>query len=202
MNAADLAVAYGAGFVAGCGPCAAPRFVALLALTADAPRLVAARRTLSFALGSAAAYVVVAGAVSSAAAVAQLRQSYVLLSLACFSGAVATMRLGSSRSCPARCDGHAPVRTGPAFVGGFVTAAIATPCCLPMLALIAGPDGTAGAVAKTAAFVCGQLGPVVLVSGAETWLRNLVRPERLHLAGSTVCGGLMLFLSGYYALIA
>ena len=32
-----------------------------------------------------------------------------------------------------RCDGHAPVRTGPAFVGGFVTAAIATPCCFVTL---------------------------------------------------------------------
>ena len=202
MDAAGLAVAYGAGFVAGCGPCAAPRFVALLALTADAPRLVATRRALCFAIGSAAAYVVLAGASSSAAAFAQLRQSYVLLSLACFAGAVATMRRASSQPCTARCAGDTSARTRPAFVGGFVTAAIATPCCLPMLAVIAGPDAAAGAVAKTAAFVCGQLVPVVLVFAAEAWLRHLIRAERFHRAGSTVCGGLMLFLAGYYALIA
>jgi hypothetical protein len=160
------------------------------------------RRALWFLAGSAAAYCMVAGAFSTAAGVAGLPQSYLLLSLVCFAGGVGSLWFGSARSGERGCASSVHATSAPAFVGGFLSALIATPCCLPMLAVLAGPEEAGVAAAKAAAFVCGQLTPVLLVWGGQAWLRGLFAPERFHRAGSTVCGGLMLFLAGYYALLA
>ena len=145
MSAQALLGALGAGLIAGCGPCAASRVVALLSLACSARRIEAARRAVGFVFGSVAAYASLTGAFEYVVRVATSRELYWILSALALAATVAILVsvAGGGSTC-----GVLPGRVSPAasFAAGFACSLAGVPCCVPVLGLLAAsPAGGANA---------------------------------------------------------
>ncbi|MGR4065146.1 MAG: hypothetical protein ACLQPV_06830 [Vulcanimicrobiaceae bacterium] len=202
MTAFDsaIALAYGAGLLAGCGPCAAPRLLAFVAVTSNGLRPAKVLKLVAFSIGTACGYVAMAGAFSTFAGIAVSRQAYALLAVLCLAGSIAGLRPERSGPCDAKCRREYRISGAPAFVGGFAAALLGAPCCLPLLGVLAAPSAATPAPTFVA-FVAGQMTPLAGAVACGAALRAGVRSFARE-SGALVCAGLMLFLAGYYAVLA
>ena len=199
-------LAFAAGVVTSVGPCAAPRYVAVAACTHAARRPWAV--VASFAAGVIGAYVAlgsVAGALGTVWAASAA--TYTVLAAAFAIGGVVTLaRAGRS----GRAHGHAPANRsaslGGAFLLGASSAFVASPCCTPVVATIAGLTLTSGhsadGIALLGAFACGHVAPVVAAGALGTRLSAALRELADSQGPAIVAGSLMLALAAYDGVLA
>lgn len=110
-----------------------------------------------------------------------------------------------------RCDSHAhrPVLSGRsagwAFLSGGALGMIASPCCTPVIASIAGltmlDGGRWTALVTSAAFSIGHVSPVLALGMSATRLPPRTSDGFARCA-TVVTGGVLLSLGGYYAMLA
>ena len=200
---------FAAGAVTGIGPCAAPRFVAVAALTAGARRrsLVA----LAFGAGVACAYVALGLAGGSLGTLwSASRTIYVALAIVLAFSAFATL-LRHAHEAHATCDrvdtaNGVPASAGGVFLLGASSAFVVAPCCTPVLAALAGITVASGRLAEgsalLAAFGLGHALPVMLTGAIGAKLSVALRPLSASGAPAVVAGGLLLALAAYYGVLA
>jgi len=197
-------LAFAAGVVTSVGPCVAPRYVALAALTQTAVR--PWRIAGAYLAGLVAAMVAIGLAVDalSALRVASTQVNLALAVILAVTGVVTLARGG--RALHAHAGRRAPLGVGGVALLGTSGALVVSPCCTPILAAIAGLTVTAGRLgsgtALLAAYALGHALPLLLTTAAGRPLAA----GFARLAGSdapaTVSGTLMLALGSYYGLLA
>ena len=197
----EFAAAFAAGAFSSIGPCVAPRFLAIVA-TADSSRMGRLWKTLAFVAGVCLGYVLIAslaGAVGAIAAVTPQLYAIMGVAFAVF-GIVTVVRATRHAHCT-----HAHVRTlsgGALFLAGCASALVPSPCCMPVVALmatapIARPHWYV--VALVGAFALGHALPLLAAGVGVARLRTLT--EEFAQAARTVAGALMLALGAYYAVL-
>jgi len=198
---------FGAGVVSSFGPCAAPRFFALINLTAGEAGLRRWARIGSFVAGLCGSYVLLG---SIAGALGYLNDgstyAYAILGtgLICC-GLAAIVRTPRGHACATARPAARNAPLGTAFVAGLVFVGVGSPCCGPIVAAVAG-TGLAGGAAQNAAllgaFALGHATP--LVAAACGWVRlgNVLAARVPTSALATVGGAVMMALGSYYALLA
>jgi cytochrome c-type biogenesis protein len=202
----DSAYAYPLVFLAGVvtsiGPCVAPRYVALTALShaSAKPRSTAA----GFVGGLLCGYVVLGiGADLLGVVIANSRLVYALLAVGlAVGGAVTLLRDGRSSAC----EGHAPVAgTGPSFIAGACSAWVVSPCCTPIVTILAARAAAGHAWQSGTLLLTFALGHATLLVAGSSMTDRLSaffgRTARI-VASPIVAGTLMLALAGYYGLLA
>jgi cytochrome c biogenesis protein CcdA len=195
---------FAAGAVSGFGPCAAPRYVAVAALSSSAPRPYVT--IAAFVAGLIGANVVL-GLAGDALSVLLAASGRLYGMLAIVLAAAGLLALWRGNPTTHRHAAH--VRSagpGGPFLLGVSSAFVVAPCCTPVLATIAalttsgGP--TFGAAALLATFGLGHAFPVVASGALGTRVAGLFRPAQAAQAPAIVSGGLLLALAGYYGALA
>lgn len=199
-------LAFAAGAVSSIGPCVAPRFIAIAGLTAGKQRRQSAGALCGFigglvsayaALGAAASLLVRAGAFSTAL--------YDLLAVALIAGGIQTL-LREPQSCEHASQPGNGAGFGAAFLLGACFAFIVSPCCTPIVAVIAAYSAASGNVlfgaGILACFAAGHAVPLALTGVCAERLSTLLARSNLQRAARTAGGGLMLAVGAYYAVLA
>lgn len=191
------------GVISSCGPCVAPRFVAISACASEASRPRAA--VLAFVTGLVCAYASFGFAASLFAGLHSLSSLvYGAVALALAAGGLVTITHathGGERETTKR----RPQTLGGLFLLGGSFAFVVSPCCTPLLATILAytslvGDRTYGAT-MLAAFALGHSTPLIAYGVLGLKGGEALRRIALGQAVSTVNGALMLALAGYYALL-
>jgi cytochrome c biogenesis protein CcdA len=191
MLALTMGAAFAAGAATSIGPCAAPRYLALAALTANARGWSRWLRVGLFALGLMLCYAVLA---QTAGAVRGLIQwsAYVYAALAVLSLFFGLRALVLAPRC-AHGASH-----GAALLAGGAMGLVISPCCSPviiMAASIATADSLWGTLIAAAAFALGHVAPLATLTIG-------LRDDRFAPAARVVAGGLSIALAGYYGILA
>jgi hypothetical protein len=188
-NLTAIAAAFGTGAATSIGPCAAPRYLALAAIVADARGAARWTRVGLFALGLVACYLAIAQTATLLHVL--IRSSaivYALLALASLIFGLQSLR--TSRSCA-----HAH---GATMLAGGALGLVVSPCCTPVIALSAGIAAAASpyeALLCAAAFACGHIALLATIGIG-------VQAARFGEAARTIGGALAIALAGYYGLLA
>jgi cytochrome c biogenesis protein CcdA len=199
-----VALAFMAGVSGSVGPCAAPRYLAVVGLAGSSPARSRFRILLAFALGVTCASVLLVE--SSAIVFATLAWSgalYVALGLVCLVAGGWTLLFGGERSCAH--DASCVASSGASFAVGAACALVPSACCTPFLIGIGTMGATATVTANAAAaaaFALGHLGALAIVVAGSSPLMRLLANARVHEAWQTVGAGLSLALAAYYAVLA
>ena len=181
--------AFAAGFATSMGPCAAPRYLALVALCSKAHRGARWLRAALFATGIVVCYVLLAQAAASLGRLAHLSPwLYAAMALAFLALGVhtlATVERGQGCS-------H-----GASLFAGSAAGLLISPCCTPLLGFsgIAASHGSAAATLCIAAFAVGHVTPLALVPLG-------LQLQRGGPASATLNGGLSIALAAYCGLLA
>lgn len=205
VTAATLAAAFVAGLVSSAGPCVAPRYLILGALTGTRTWREDARTAALFVSGLACVYAAFGAAASWLAhAIAWSTPIYVTLAATLtFCGLRSICTVG--RECRAESP-RIGTPAGSAFVLGASSALVISPCCMPFVLGAVSAAAAASApfvgAAMLATFSVGHAVPLVAASAAFGCLRRYARYRFPTEAGSVVNGGLMLALGMYYAVLA
>lgn len=199
-----IATAFGAGVVSSFGPCVAPRFLAITSFMAGKK---GTRRWVHagiFIFGLCSSYVLLSSAVGTIVrSSAYSSLVYSLLGTGLTVAGIATVV--RTQRCSLRCVPAGRVSYGAPFMVGTLLATVASPCCGPLAAAVAGA-GLAGqpaawSYAVPAAFALGHATPLSVAAlgwtGIETLLVRLPKA-----ATQTVFGALTIALGSYYALLA
>jgi cytochrome c biogenesis protein CcdA len=195
------ALAFVAGVVTSIGPCVAPRFVAVAALTTAGGtgrwRIVAA-----LVAGLCVSYVAVGMAGGILARVSAISTYvYACASAACLAFGVRELLRSPSAPCARHCA--APSSSAPAFLLGASFALVTSPCCTPAIVVLGTLAATQASVAfgalTIAAYALGHALP--LAAAGFGWQRGAAwLPNQGSL--QTVGGALMIALAGYYGVLA
>lgn len=201
-DALRLPVLFAAGALSSLGPCVAPRYIAVAALSQRDRAFT--RTAFAFTAGLIAAYALLGFGVGYLATLnAHAGILYAVLAFVLVAaGIVVLIRPphGHATESPQR------VRTSATFLLGAASALVISPCCTPIIAAVAAfgaaerdPMLAAGFLAT---FACGHALPLILLSaGGSCGARRL---ERLQLgpAWHVVSATLLLALGGYYGILA
>jgi len=193
-----------AGALSSIGPCCAPRMMAMSGLVMSTGRKRIAR-SLAFIAGMLTAYG--AFAVVGGLMAATLRFSswiYDAVALAMLVGGLSTLL---------RCKRHAhdsAVKetdpSGSAFLLGFTTSLVISPCCTPVLtgivAYASGTNNAPFAAACIVAFGTGHALPIFTIGAAATSVHRIAANVKVESALSTVTGALMFAIAAYYLVLA
>jgi len=191
-----------AGAATSVGPCAAPRYVAVVSLRGSEGGIGRWVRTGAYIAGVTAGSIAI---VLSSSLLANLVRvsSFVYLTLA-LGFLAAGLWSVFRREEPRHCVHHVPT-TGVSLSLGIASAFVVSPCCTPVLVAlgaIAGNTGNAGYVLMVAAaFVAGHTGALVAIARSFDFLRDRFGAQ-MGDAMNTVAAGLLIALSLYYAVLA
>ena len=203
MNAFALTAAFTAGFATSVGPCMAPRYLALAALTAKSSGTARWIRVVLFAAGLLLCYTLLATAASLVtAALALSQQLYWALAVSFVGYGLRQLIVyhhcrhhdakGASLGAPALC--------------GTALGLVFSPCCTPVVPAIAGAAAASGSfgssLATVGAFALGHMAPLAAVGIGLTLPERLLPAGQLEDAAATTAGGLMIALGCYYGLLA
>lgn len=197
------AAAFTAGLTTSVGPCVAPRY---LALTAIATRVTGVARWVRigcFVAGLLACYALLATCASLIANVAALsRITYLALAVG-FLG-FGTRALFVRRACAlAR---HVRPTGGAALMSGGALGLVLSPCCSPIVAMMASVGVSSGSLATSLtgalAFAAGHLAPLTTIGLGLGLSERLAGTRAFGEAGTTISGGLCVALAAYYGLLA
>ncbi len=196
-----------AGALTSIGPCVAPRFIAVAALTTGQTPGKALGTTASFVGGLAAAYATFGLAASLLGRVTEASSAiYALVAAAMFLGGVATLAAGKPRHCSHSESAPLQRSFGGPFLLGASFACVVSPCCTPLVVgILAYTTAVGNAVYGSALLVTFALGhalPVVAVGGAAGNLGRFFARLQVREATSIVSGALMLAMGLYYAVLA
>lgn len=202
------ALAFVAGLVTAAGPCLGTRLASVTALTAglEGARRVAAAGT--FVSGIVASYVLIGSSSALWWRIAHgASWTYAALAVGLgVCGIRALVQVGAQRSCAVRACAPRMASLGSAFLSGASFALVASPCCTPILATIAGVAAKAPSpffgMGVAGAFALGHTAPVFPALFGSGRLYAGLRRHSLQRPASIVAGGVVLALGGYYALLA
>jgi cytochrome c biogenesis protein CcdA len=190
-----------AGVASSIGPCVAPRYLAVAALTGGRTPW---RPVVAFTLGIVVATVALgAGASVIMALVAHVAAIDAIVALALIVFGIATLVRD-----PHRCEGaHVrDARSSGAFALGAVSAFVVSPCCTPLIVAFAGLGAFARdpwyAAASLGAFALGHAAPLLLAGIAGATLAAPLRALAASAAPAVVSGSLTIALGAYYAVLA
>lgn len=201
-GAASLGAAFVAGVSTSVGPCAAPRYLALIGSlhsTRVWDRVVALGTFAGGLTTSYAAFAFVAGALGFM--LLHSRELFAALAIAfCTSGALAMV---ARKGCPHDESGAHP---GRGFLSGLASGLVVSPCCAPFVAgtgmLAAASGSVGGAAAALAAFLFGHVAPVLIAGSSSLAVPAGVRSATVRSAMTTIGGTCSIALGLYYGLTA
>ena len=201
-NTAALGAAFVAGISTSVGPCAAPRYLALIGSVHSSRVRDRATSLGSFVGGLAtsyAAFAFIAGAVG--VVVMHSRELFAGLAIAFCASGVLTMVARTS------CVHREPdVHAGSGFLAGLSSGLIVSPCCAPFVAgtgmLAAASGSPADALVLLASFLIGHLGPVLVVGVSSLALPSALPFSPVRSAITTIGGTCSLALGLYFGLNA
>jgi cytochrome c-type biogenesis protein len=203
MNTLAVAAAFGAGLSTSVGPCVAPRYLALTAITAHTRGRSRYLRVVCFVAGLLACYALLGTAASLIGQVEVFSRVIYLALAAAFLG-FGLHALLVRRSC-AHSARRQPLG-GIALASGGALGLVLSPCCSPVVAIIASVGLSPGSIATSLtgalAFAAGHLAPLATIGLGVGASERLTGIRALSGAGSTVSGGLALALAAYYGLLA
>lgn len=200
------AMSFAAGLATSFGPCIAPRFVAVTGMTANASPVRRWSLIAAFVVGLCASYVVlgsIAGALGFMAAYSSYAYAFVAVALV-WGGVRTIVKTAASTSCGST-HNH-PLPQSASFLSGFVMAGVASPCCGPVSAAIAGMSVASGSATFGAvllgSYALGHSVPILAVALGAARLEKVFQSPPATTAIATVSGALMMALGGYYGLLA
>ncbi len=194
--------AFIAGLATSIGPCVAPRYLALASLVAESDARQRWMRVTCFIVGLMLSYGLLATTASLLGAIFAL-SPFVYLALALsflvFGLRALTTHESSSHQC-------ARSSVGSAVLTGGALGLVFSPCCAPvvgMMASVAAASGSlAAALAATSAFALGHVAPLVALGVGLKIGDRLRFPLALEGAMGTIGSGLALALACYYGILA
>jgi cytochrome c biogenesis protein CcdA len=195
-----------AGVASSIGPCVAPRYLAVAALTGGRTPW---RPVVAFTLGIVVATVALgAGATVASASVIMALVAHVAAIDAIVALALIVFGIATLVRDPHRCEGaHVrDARSSGAFALGAVSAFVVSPCCTPLIVAFAGLGAFARdpwyAAASLGAFALGHAAPLLLAGIAGATLAAPLRALAASAAPAVVSGSLTIALGAYYAVLA
>jgi cytochrome c-type biogenesis protein len=198
MSAQPVTIALLAGVVSSIGPCAAPRYLAMLALVEPASGSVRHASVVRFALGTLCGYLALG--VGGASLLWVLHDQRVIEWALAISFVIGGLALAADR----HCDHRVGALNG--FVPGFGSSLIASPCCTPaVLATAAAMESGVWAISalvSLAAFAIGHIAPVIIAGTTLRASTRLAAADRLRGVVPTIAGGCAVALGIYYGLAA
>lgn len=204
VSVAAPVLAFAAGAGSSFGPCIGPRLLTLAALCS---RHRGAQRWMVagiFTVGLCAGYAIVgtvAGVAGLAAAFSPAM--YRVLAIVAVSGGLWTIVHRPERDC---CERKRRFDGGLGFFAGLVSAGVASPCCGPIGAALAGvaaaSSGPRYAAGILCAFALGHVLPLAAVAAGSLRLRGILAQAAASGAGATISGALMVAAGAYYAVLA
>ncbi len=204
-SAAAPGLAFGAGVVSSVGPCLGTRVASLSALIEEQSGMRRCLIVAVFVTGLVLSYMLIAScaALCVRTAVAS-RGIYTLLAAGLVIFALRSLLQQGTHACNHEIVGrHASF--GWAFFNGASLAFVASPCCTPVVASIAGlaNSGTMSyTLAVAALFAIGHALPLVAATACAARVSQTLRSEGWGTALRVMNGGVLLALGGYYALLA
>jgi len=192
-----------AGVASSIGPCVAPRYLALAALTGGQRPW---RPAIAFTLGIVLATI----ALGAGASVVLTLVAHVATIDAIVASALIVFGIATLARDPHRCDdAHAHShdgRSSGAFVLGAASAFVVSPCCTPLIVAFAGLGTFARdpwlAAASLGAFALGHAAPLLLGGIAGAAFAAPLRALAATAAPAVVSGSLTIALGAYYAVLA
>jgi len=198
-----VATAFTAGLATSVGPCVAPRYLALAALAAGTTGRARWLRIGCFVCGLLVCYALLAATASFIAQViARSHVVYLMLAVGFFGFGIHALvvRRACLHASPIR-----PSNAG-ALLGGSALGLVLSPCCSPVIAILASVGASSGSFAASLtgalAFAAGHVAPIVTIGCGFGLVERLAPIRALRNAGGTVSGGLALALAAYYGLLA
>jgi cytochrome c-type biogenesis protein len=203
MSALTAACAFTAGLATSVGPCVAPRYLALSAIAARATGPARWIRIGSFVAGLLTCYALLAATASLVVRLtATSRIVYLALALGFLAFGVNALIV--RRSCTHGAH-RQPSGTG-ALISGSVLGLVVSPCCSPVIAMLAAVGVSSGSFAASLtgalAFAAGHVAPLVTIGVGFSALDRFAPKHAFNGAGTTIGGGLALALAAYYGLLA
>jgi cytochrome c-type biogenesis protein len=206
-----LAAVFCAGAVTSIGPCIAPRYVAVAALTNGSRR--AAHATLAFIAGLIGGYLTLGFGVGELGSLWSMSSTvYTLLALALGAGGIAGLiravphEVHTCTTCEPAEVGVADRSLGAIFLLGAASVLVISPCCTPIVATIVATSTAIGqpllGMLLLGAFACGHALPLLFAGSMSSGVRRIVGHARLGQAPAIVGAVLMLALGIYYGMLA
>lgn len=202
VTAASLGAAFVAGISTSVGPCAAPRYLALIGSLQSCRSRDRAVAIGTFAGGLATSYAAcafVAGVLGFV--LMHSREMFAALAIAFCTSGILTMV--ARDGCAHHATGTQPSR---GFLSGFASGLVVSPCCAPFVAgtgILAAASGSAiDAAAALAAFLFGHVAPVLIAGGSSLAVPAGIRSATLRGAMATIGGTCSIALGLYYGLTA
>lgn len=202
MSGLTVAAAFAAGLTTSVGPCVAPRYLALTAIVSNSSGSGRWTRIALFVAGLLTCYALLATTASLIGAVASFSR------IIYFTLAAGFMIFGARALVVHKTGGHTHVRPsdGAAVLSGGVLGLVLSPCCTPVIAMIASVGISSGTFATSLlsalAFFVGHVAPLATIGLGVGTARRLVPGRALNAAAATVSAGLSLALAAYYGLLA
>ena len=197
-----MPLAVGAGVMVSFGPCTAPRFIAVAALTARKPFLQSGQVAGSFVAGLTAVYVSLAiGGSLIWRLMALSHYTYLAVALLMGSFGVFTL-IRKSEHCSTP---PAIASRGGTFLLGASSAATVSPCCMPLLGAVIAYADTAGLLltgVTAAAFALGHSAPLLFTAALPRGVTRGLTQASMRLAVQVVSGSLMLAVAAFYGILA
>jgi cytochrome c-type biogenesis protein len=203
MTILAVAAAFVAGLTTSVGPCVAPRYLALTAIVTRATGRARWARIGCFVAGLLACYALIATTASLISNLAALsRVIYLALAAGFFVFGVRALIV--RQVCTH--TGHLRSSGGVALMSGGALGLVLSPCCSPVVAMMAGAGASSGSLASSLtgalAFAAGHLAPLTTIGVGVGVTERLTGIRALSAAGATISGGLSLALAAYYGLLA
>ncbi|HXP92446.1 MAG TPA: cytochrome c biogenesis protein CcdA [Candidatus Binatia bacterium] len=194
-----------AGVLSSFGPCVAPRFIALAACVAQAPRPKII--LVTFVAGLVAAYASF-GIAASLLGAARVFSSVIYAAVAAglLAGGLTTIvQAGHESDGARRARDRAERSLGGVFLLGASFAFVTSPCCTPIVAMILAYTSMVGfgfyGAALLAIFALGHALPLIAYGTMSGRVADSLRRFALRQAVSVTSGALMIGLAGYYGLL-
>ncbi len=204
-DAAAPALIFAAGAVTSIGPCVAPRFIAIAAISAGEERAAAIRLAVAFCAGLTATFSTL-GAAATLLAQALRHSAFIYAFLAAALAAAGIITLW--RETPECRPSHARSRAslGSVFLLGASSALVLSPCCSPVVAGVVAYSAAAGdplyGAAMLSVFSLGHMLPVIAAAVSANKAVTILKRLTVVRAGAVLSGSLMLGLAAYYAVLA
>ncbi len=199
------AFGFAVGVITSAGPCLGPRIATIAGLTANARGAQRALVVAAFIGGLALSYALIAGSAALLLRVTALSTWLYTALAALLVWCGMRMLIDDGMKCAHRAASQRPPY-GSALLSGVSFAFVASPCCTPIVASIAGIAALSDAhwfgLTVAIGFALGHAAPLAVASICAVRIRALMHANSWQLPVSVVGGSVMLALGGYYALLA
>ncbi|MEO9170788.1 MAG: cytochrome c biogenesis protein CcdA [Candidatus Baltobacteraceae bacterium] len=200
------AAAFAAGISTCFGPCVAPRFVAVVALSGGAAGSARLRRVAAFVVGLMSSSIAIALSVSLLVHLARnSAYIYVVLSLGLGAFGFRMLLAEPEKVCKHRIIRGKP-SIGAALLLGGAFGLVLSPCCTPVIVALAAVSAGAFSPLFTAivlaSFALGHALPLVAASFGADKISDIFSRPQVRGPLETICGALMVALALYYAVLA